>query len=250
MATSGHSEPGTDGEPITLSTGHSVRLPVDLEATMVGATFAAPRDAVADLLPTGLRPIRATARGAAAVTLLSVEYHAVGVPDMDPHDEFAVILLAHHDDPAGVPYVSPILEATNGYVWYMPATTEPSRAFGDEVWGFPKVVGDVDHTDRGDVRETTVTVDGERFVTFAVDRPPAVSTDDEGLSYTIRDDRLHRVQSDIDAAIGAWPFSSGVSVSFGKHPKADPLRSLDFGGRALARVSLDGTVSFRRAIPV
>jgi hypothetical protein len=135
-----------------------------------------------------------------------------------------------------VPYVSPVLSATDGYVWYMPVTTEPARVFVEEIWGFPKVVAEVDHDD-GSIRETTVTVDGEHFATLAVARPPSLSTTDEGLSYTMRDGRLHRVPSEIDAEIGAWPLSSDVAVSVGDHPTADPLRSLDLGSRALARVS-------------
>jgi len=247
------SESGADApgqRTVPISTGHTVELPVDLEATMLGATFAAPSDAVTELLPDGLAPIRATPTGEAAVTLLSVEYHHVGIDDLEPYDEFAVILPASSDSPASLPYVSALTQATNGYVRYMPVTTEPSRAFGDEIWGFPKVVAEIDHEDRGSVRETTVTVDDERFVSFAVDRPPSVSTEDTGVSYTVQDGRLLEVPSDIDAEIGAWPFSSEVSVSFGDHPRADPLASLDLGPRALGRISLAGTVSFHPGTPV
>jgi len=251
MATSEDEVPsGADEGAVTISTGHTVELPVRLRASMLGATFAAPRAAVADLLPAGLSPIRATATGEAAVTLLSVAYREVDVPGMDPYDEFAVILPASHAAPAKLPYVSALTQATNGYVWYMPVTTEPSKAFGVDVWGFPKVVADISHEDTGGGRETTVTVDGERFVTLAVDRPPSFDTEDSGVSYTVRDDRLVEVPSTTDAELGVWPFSSQVSVSFGDHPKAAPLRSLDLGPRALGRVSVEGDVTFHRGEPV
>lgn len=228
----------------TLSTGHTVELPVRTRATMLGATFAAPKSDVAELLPSGLYPIRATPTGDAAVTLLSVEYHEVDVPEMDPYDEFAVIIPASHSSPSNVPYVSVGTQATNGYVWYMPVTTEPSKAFGVDIWGFPKVVADITHDDDGSVRTTTVTVDGDRFVTFEIDRPPSIAIEDEGFSYTIKDDQLLEVPTDIDANAGLWPFSTNVSVSFGDHPKADPLRALNVGTRALARVSVDGDAYF------
>ncbi|MFB6156393.1 MAG: acetoacetate decarboxylase family protein [Haloferacaceae archaeon] len=122
----------TDYRIVTLSTGHAVDLPVRLRATTLGATFAAPADAVADLLPDELAPIRATPTGDAAVTLLSVEYHDVDVPGMAPYDEFAAVVPASHAVTLDVPYVSALTRATNGYVWYMPVTTAPSRAFGRE----------------------------------------------------------------------------------------------------------------------
>lgn len=228
----------------TLSTGHTVNLPVRTRATMLGATFAAPRADVSELLPRGLHPIRATPTGDAAVTLLSVEYHDIEIPDMDPYDEFAVIIPANHASPSKVPYVSALTQATNGYVWYMPVTTEPAKAFGVDIWGFPKVVADITHDDDGSTRTTTVTMDDDRFITFEIDRPPSIEMEDDGFSYTIKDDGLLKVPNKIDADAGLWPFSTNVSVSFGNHPKAGPLQSLNLGTRALARVSVDGDTYF------
>ncbi|MEF8814465.1 MAG: acetoacetate decarboxylase family protein [Halovenus sp.] len=245
MATSGSVESDSPvQQTVSISTGHTVDLPVRLRATMLGATFAVPNDDVKELLPGRLQPIRATPTGKAAVTLLSVEYHDVAIPGMDAYNEFAVSIPASHASPSTVPYVSALMHATNGYVWYLPVTTEPAKAFGIDVWGFPKVVADITHDDDGTVRETTVTVDGRRFVTFEIDRPPSVDMQDNGFSYTVKDDRLLEVPNEVDADVGLWPFSTNVSVSFGDHPKAERLRSLDLGTRALGRVSLDGEVTF------
>lgn len=237
-------------QTVTISTGQTVDVPVSLQATMLGAVFAAPKRQVSEMLPAGLQPIRATPTGDAAVTFLSVEYHDVGIPDVEPYNEFAVIIPASHVSPSTVPYVSALTQATNGYVWYMPVTTDPSRAFGVDIWGFPKVVADITHTDDGSVRETTVSVDGEHFITLAVDRPPRIEAKDDGVSYTVKDDQLLRVPNKIDAEIGFWPFSTDVSVSFGDHRKADQLRALELGSRALGRISLDGEVSFYQGEPV
>ena len=228
----------------TLSTGHTVELPVRTEATMLGACFAVPKSGVAELLPSGLQPIRATPTGAAAVTLLSVEYHDVEIPEIEPYNEFAVMIPAHHTSPSKVPYVSALTQATNAYVWYMPVTTEPAKAFGIDIWGFPKVVADITHEDDGSVRTTTVTVDGDRFITFEIDRPPSMNMEDEGFSYTLKNEQLLRVPNRIDADAGLWPFSNNVSMSFGDHSKADPLKPLNLGDRALARVSVVGDTYF------
>lgn len=235
---------GGDASPVTLSTGETVELPLSTEATMLGAVFAAPRHRVEELLPDELRPIRMTASGDAGVTLLSVEYHRIGDSEIDPYDEFAIVLPAVRESTATVPYLAALTHGTSGYMWYLPVTTEPAEALGVEIWGFPKVVADIAHEDAGDRRRTTVTVDGERFLTFETLRPPSVETRDDGYTYTVRDGELLRVPNEVDGEVGAWPFSDRASVSFGEHPRADPLREFDLGDRALARVSVQGEARF------
>jgi len=238
-------------DPMTLSTGQTVEFPVDLEATMLGAVYSAPRAPVDALLPGGVQPIRATPGGDAAVTFLSVEYHDIGVNGIDPYDEFGVIVPATHGATT-VPYLSPLTRATSGYVWYLPVTTEPARALGVDVWGFPKVVADITHEDEGSQRRTTVSIDGERFVTMLVDRPPSIHRQDDGYSYSVRDGALLYTPADIDAEIGGWPFTDAVAVTLGEHDRAEVLRDLNLGldGRALARIALDGTVRFHPGEPL
>jgi hypothetical protein len=84
----------------------------------------------------------------------------------------------------------------DGYVDFLPVPTDPARALGVDIWGYPKTVADVTHRDRGATRHTTVTVDGH---------------------------------------VGAWPASRAFSMTLGDHPRADRLRRLDAGDRALLR---------------
>lgn len=235
---------------VSISTGHTVELPATLCGTMFGATFAAPRRAVAELLPDRLQPTRAPPSNKAAVTILGAEYRAVSVPGIEPYDELAVIIPASHASGSVASSVSALTHPTDGYVWYMPVTTPHAKAFGIDVWGFPKVVADITHTDSGSVRETTVTIDNERFVTLSVRQPPSVHTRTNGFSYTALEGDVFRVPNRIDADVGGWPLSTDVSVSFGDHPKAAPLRALDLGDRALARAFLDGEVRFFQKHPV
>lgn len=241
-------DPG-DEPSVPLSTGQTVDLPLETQATVLGAAFSAPTDGVGALLPDELRPLRATPTGNAAVVLLSVEYHHVGVPGIEPYDEFAVVVPA-------VPDVSDVaVESSDdapvgGYVWYLPVTSNPARALGVDVWGYPKTVADVAHEDVGSRRRTTVTVDGERFVELSVDRPPSVGLSVEASSYAGDGGDLQRIPAAVDGDLGGWPLSSAVSLTFGDHDRAGPLRDLDLGGRALARVSFEGRVTFHEGVPV
>jgi hypothetical protein len=169
------------------------------------------------------------------VTLLSVAYDRIGGCDIEPYDEFAVVLPAVPADASTWSAVAHV----GGYVDFLPVTTEPARALGVEVWGYPKVVADVTHDEWGSTRRTTVTVDGERFVELAVDRPPTVGGSLSSASYTTMDGRLLRERLTVDGRVGAWPASEGFSVTLGGHPRADRLRRLDIGDRALLRVAAD-----------
>lgn len=236
--------------PITLSTGETVELPLSTTGTMVGAVFAAPREQVAALLPGGLRPMRTTPGGKAAVTFLSVEYHRIDDGEIDPYNEFAVVLPAVHGSTATIPYLSALTRGTSGYMWYLPVTTEPAKALGIDVWGFPKVVAEITHEDDGSRRRTTVTVDGERFVTFEMARPPSMAMQTDGSIYTVKDGELLHVPTEVTGEVGGWPFSDQVSVAFGEHSRAEPLRELDISDRALARVSAEGEARFYPGEPL
>ncbi|SFG49751.1 Acetoacetate decarboxylase (ADC) [Halopelagius inordinatus] len=234
--------PFENGDEVTLSTGQTVELPAYTRATMSGVVLPASRTRVADLLPPGLSPVRA-GFGTGAVGFLSVEYHDIGRGALDPYDEFAVILAARPDSRTGVASLS-VPTGIEGYVWYMPVTTEPARAFGDEIWGYPKVVAEVEITEEDGHRRTTVTADGERVVTMAVEKPPTVTREETITAYTEMDGSLLGTRGDLSGEMGAWPFSRRFAYSLGDHPKAETLRGLELGDRAFGRFYADGEVVF------
>jgi hypothetical protein len=132
----------------------------------------------------------------------------------------------------------------------MPVTTEPARAFGAEIWGYPKVVADIDVRKGPRRRRTTVTVDGDRLLSFTVAKPPTISRSDELTTYAVRDGRLLRVRADATGELGVWPYTTEFSYSLGTHPRAGTLRDLDFGDRAFARFHSDARLRFRAGEPI
>jgi hypothetical protein len=227
-----------DGETVTLSTGHTVDLPLSTEATITGAVFSADREGVVDLLPAGLVPVR-TAPDRAAVAFLCVEYHRVGRGEIKPYDEFGVLLPTVPEGTGVVPDPRALLSGIGGYVWYLPVTSEPARALGVEPWGYPKVVAGITHEDRGRKRRTTVDVDGERLITIKIDRPPTLSLSESVASYTVREGLVLRESLGFSGSLGIRPFG-GARFSLGTHPRAGRLRQLRIGGRALACVGGEG----------
>lgn len=230
---------GTTGDPVTLSTGHTVELPLSTRATMTGAVLSASREAVRELLPDALTPIRATP-SRAAVTFLCVEYDRIGHGSgIEPYDEFGVLLPAVHDGSSTLPYLSALTRGVGGFVRYLPVTTEPARALGAEIWGYPKAVTEIDHEDDGSTRHTSVEVDGRSLIEIEVDRPPTVEQTRSGVSYTTKDGDVLCERLELDGRIGAWPCSDGVSYTLGDHPRARELAELDPGDRALLRFAAE-----------
>jgi hypothetical protein len=230
---------GTNGRSETLSTGHQVDLPLSTDATMTGVVLSASPEAVSELLPRGLTPIRAT-RNRAAVTFLCVDYDRIGHDaGITPYNEFGILLPAVPEGSGTLPYVSVFTQGVSGYVWYLPVTSEPAKALGVDIWGYPKEVADITHDDDGSTRHTSVNVDGQHLIDVTIDRPPTFSQHDTGVSYTTKDGSLLREKLENDGEIGVWPYSSKLSYTLGDHPRAERLKELDLSDRALMRFAAD-----------
>jgi hypothetical protein len=225
-------------ETVTVSTGHTFELPVSLSATIAGAVFPADRDAILNLLPSGLEPV-GTRADRAALTVLVVRYDRVGAETILPYDEVGVLLPAVEAGARTVPYLSVLRRPVSGYVYTLPVTTEPARAFGVDSWGYPKLVADIDVTDEGRTRTATVTVDGTELLTAAVQRPPTVPIRLSGYNFTEQNGELLREATALRGRAGAWPASTRASVSFGKHPIGQRLREVDLGDRVVLRLAAD-----------
>jgi hypothetical protein len=238
----------TDGDRVRLSTGHEVTLPLVTEATVAGAVLPARYDVAAALLPDGLTPVRATARRA-AVVLLCVEYHRIGDDAMAPYDEFAVMIGATPD--GHKPPLMPLLTRTAGsYVRSLPVTSEPARALGDEIWGYPKTVADITHRDDATGRETTVVEDGNRVATVGIGWPQTWERRESIRSYAVREGQLEWTPVVFQGQLGAAPLSKRVDVDLGDHKRANTLRSLDLGARSVLRFSLEGRITYGAGRPV
>lgn len=239
--------PTDDGERIALSTGQTVTVPLSTDATVTGAVLSASRERVRELLPAGLDPVRVLP-GRAAVAFLCVEYRRIGGGNVEPYDEFGVVVPAVRGS-TGLPTVS-FLREPGAYVRYLPVTTEAGRALGVEVWGYPKEVGEVAIEDEGACRRATVTVGGDHLATIAVDRPPAIERHQTAYSYTFDDGTLRRQPLELRGEIGVWPFGDRVSITLGDHPRAARLRDLELGNRALVRFSADAEFVIGRGEPI
>ncbi|WP_436928723.1 acetoacetate decarboxylase family protein [Halosimplex halobium] len=248
-------------EPRTLSTGQEVAVPLETEAEATAVVVTGDAGTAAEWLPDPLAPL-SVAPGRTAVTFLSVDYRRIGDDAMAPYEEVGVLL-------AVTPADGPVRElgalrrglagsagALGGYVAALPVTTEPARALGVEIWGYPKSVADVRVTDRGGRRRTAVGDERGHLVTFEAPWNPRVEATVRTASYTGGDrhgtgeraevgtgagtgDRVgaSRQPLELSGRFGARPF--GGTYTLGHHPLAERLRDLGLG-RSLGTLAFDG----------
>jgi len=113
-------------------------------------------------------------------------------------------------------------------------TTESGKWHGVDIWGLPKVVADIT-CDEGPETAGSLIVDGQTIVEMTVDHPPMFDQEDDGYAYSVKDGDLVRLRTDIEGTMGLWPYSTKVDLTFGDHPQADRLRTLDIRDRAIYR---------------
>jgi hypothetical protein len=233
----------------TISTGQTFRLPAELSASIVGAVFPADREDVAGLLPDGLEPIRATP-SRAALTVLAVRYDRVGTDTIEPYDEVGVLLPAVEAGTRTWPYLSVLRRGVSGYVWTLPVSTEPARAFGVDIWGYPKFVGEIDCWEEERTRRMTVRADGERVLSVTARRPPMLPARLSGYNFTVRDGQLLREETRLSGRAGVWPGGSTARLSGGDHPIGRELAAVDIGERPLCTIAADCTFEISEGRPV
>jgi NAD(P)-dependent dehydrogenase (short-subunit alcohol dehydrogenase family) len=228
------------GDGLTrLSTGHEVSVPLSTEASISGTVLSASAAGVDSLLPDSLQPVE-VAPGRGAITLMGVDYSRIGDGEIDPYNEVAMMVPAVPENASSrLPLLSALSGDIGGYVWQLPVTTEPACALGREIWGYPKSVAEIDISTDDGVTRTRLTVDDQRVLSLAVERPPTQSRSVSLSSYTLLDDSLCKTELTLAGELGGRPLSSRVGWVFGDHPWGQTLASLEIGSRPLARFGGD-----------
>lgn len=239
----------SEADPLTLSTGHEISLPLEtrarLDALVVGADLSGART----LLPKGLTPLRLRP-GRAGLVFMSVAYDRIGEDAMEPYDEFGVFVPATpageaHDESRwwSIPGLGPLRRGVGAHTVALPVTTEPACALGVEVWGYPKTVADVSIRDAAGRRRTVVTDDDGTLAHVETRSRPRIPFSMSTASFTGGEtgpdvDRLRRQPLDLSGRFGLRPLAGRLAL--GDHPVADRLRDLDPGRPSLS-VSFEGT---------
>lgn len=173
------------------------------------------------------------------MTVLVVRYDRVGDDTISPYDEVGVLFPAVEAGMRTFPYLSLFRRPVSGYVHTLPVTTEPARAFGVDVWGYPKLVATIDVTDEERTRRATVTTEEGTLLSVSIRRPRTVPARLSGYNFTVMEDELRREPTKLRGRVGGWFGGDEASLSFGDHPIGRQLQGVDVGERPLLRLAAD-----------
>lgn len=227
---------GVKIEQVDLSTGARIGLPVRyFDWTAIMAHFPVPVVTVQKLLPTEkLKPAR-LAPGTAILSLVAMEYRRIA--DVAPYNEFGIMVPALYAPAVilpGLPLLFPHWFKRFGlYVHHLPVTTQEAYDFGVEIWGYPKIVAEINFEDTDQVRRCRLRAEGKDILTLEAPKLATRARPMNFYSYTVKNGQLLRTLIQTRGQFGIARFRGCASYTLGDHPIAGELRALGIGKKAV-----------------
>jgi hypothetical protein len=195
--------------------GKTVTMPVQVrDASAATVIWEVDHGAAAALAPSGFEVIE-SGTGRAQVAVALVDYRD---NDLGSYREVGTIL-----------FVRPAGGGPDGtFITHLPVDQEFTCVAGNEIWGYPKSVEQIDVEQSDTSSRWTLHMDGELVLTLTVprggtDEMPAMPM----TSYTLRDGRPHATAFTQGGTGSAIAFGGeGVELTLGDHPIAKELASL------------------------
>ena len=194
--------------------GQTVAMPVEVrDGSNATAIFDVDLAAAQALAPAGFEVVE-SAPGRAQFALALVDYRD---NDLGSYFEVGTIL-----------FVRPEGGGEDGnFITHLPVDQEFTCAAGNQIWGFPKSVEQIDVTNTDDTSRWVLTMDGELVLDITV---PRGGTDEMPplpmASYTLIDGAPHVTRFTQGGSGTGMGFGDGVTLTLGTHPIAKELASL------------------------
>lgn len=147
--------------------GYSGKLPIFYQDnTSMTETFTASTAKIKKFLPhEDMHPVELYP-GRCIVGFTAFEYRQ---SDIDPYNEFsiAIIITFGKRSIPGVNVLGSLMSKDfTAYVWHLPVTTERARYGGVELYGYPKIIGDIEFTRKAGRIECRLSEKGEHILTL------------------------------------------------------------------------------------
>ena len=194
--------------------GQTVTMPVQVrDGTNATVMYDVPLEAAQALAPAGFEVIE-TEPGRAQFTLALVDYQD---NDLGTYLEIGTIFFVRPE--GGGP--------DGNIITHLPVTERFTCAAGNQIWGFPKSIEQIEVANEESSSRWTLEMDGELVLDITVPRggadelPPM-----ELVSYTLIDERPHRTSFTQGGSSFGMFFGAEVTLTLGSHPIAKELAGL------------------------
>lgn len=219
-----------------LSNGKVITLPIRYKNwKWMMVTFTVPSGQIKKLLPVGLKPIL-MAPGKALISFGAYEYPDVTA--LRPYNEFLVSIPVQYKPTVNLPFLPVIFDPLfsnavyhNGasYIYYLPVTTDESCLAGREIWGFPKVVRQMEFSEENNRKTCRLIDNGKLEMEIQIEKHP-VATDRKEFTYcsfTKKDGKLLRTCVNAAGNYIVKKTDTKGKVVFGEGKIPEELRQLD-----------------------
>jgi hypothetical protein len=230
----------TENVPAYEIQGRMVSLPVQVrEADSWAAQFLVPAKAAQAIVdPTGLE-VAQPLPGRAMVNIAFVRYLD---SDLDTYNELAVAYLVRPDSTVAGSALDKMREFVQGdigvYIHELPVTQTFTLEAGRRIWGYPKILADIDIVEERSRVSCTLEHEGVHVLTLSLKEGGFKLPQRELATYSNLDGVLRRTLWDQKAETRAR--FGGAKLKLGSHPIADELRTLGLPKRALMTNTMRG----------
>jgi hypothetical protein len=225
------------GDPICAEIqGRTVTLPLEVrDASTAHATYLVDAHSARGFLPGDELDVLELLPGRALLSVGAIDYRD---NDLGDYGEVSIALFVRERrQPRGLPVLGPARDVVRGdlatWIHRLPVTQSFSCEAGRRIWGFPKVVNDIEIRRESGRAVCDWSVEGRPVFRFSVPSNGARTVPDrELLTYTHIEGVPH-VTAFRSGATGAGFRMGGAEIELGSHPIADELRALGLPKRAL-----------------
>lgn len=205
-----------------------VELPIRYdESSMMAAVYAARAARLRELTPEALRVVELGGQRA-PVALICFDYR---VTDIGPYGEVGVAWPVVRAGSVAPPLLPLLLEQRwPGLGWWvhrLPVTTAIANQAGRELWGYPKIVADIDYRWDGARRLCTLREGDQDIFQLAIDtRMPARPMAAHLTTYSVLGSELLTTRIEVDAVGMRRRWRAGAELALGPHPIGRELDAL------------------------
>ena len=216
--------------------GRTVTLPVEVrDASTANATYLVDAHAARGFLPGEELDVVELLPGRALLSIGAIDYRD---NDLGDYDEVSIaFFVRERRQPRGLPVLGPARDVVRGNVatWIhrLPVNQSFTCEAGCRIWGFPKVVNDIEIRREGGRAVCDWSAEGRPVFRFSVPRAGRRSLPDRTLLTYTHIEGVPHVTAFRSGAEGVGFRMGGAEIELGSHPIADELRALGLPKRAL-----------------
>ena len=218
-------EKGVKFEAIEFE-GVKLRFPIVYsDQSRISASYTISLSKARSVLPSKkLEPIEVKP-GVGILNIAAFEYKAIG--GMKPYNEFGTFIPVNYRREDGA------LNDPGVYCLHLPVTTEQARWGGVAIYGFPKIVADIEFIHNKDVVSCSVWHDGKTIADLSVRKLEPKTVTGKSFCYTYKDGNILKTLVETEGLVGTSQSIDGARLELGTHKIADELRNLNLGEEAV-----------------